>query len=31
MKLSILVKENPLANTIGHQGYVEPSRPLCSR
>lgn len=24
MKLSILVKENPLANTIGHQGYVEP-------
>jgi len=23
MKLSILVKENPLANTIGHQGYVE--------
>ena len=24
MKLSILVKENQLANTIGHQGYVEP-------
>lgn len=24
MKLSILVKENPIANTIGHQGYVEP-------
>ncbi len=26
MKLSILVKENPLANTIGHQGYVEPEQ-----
>ncbi len=26
MKLSILVKENPLANIIGHQGYVEPDR-----
>jgi hypothetical protein len=23
---SILVKENPLANTIGHQGYVEPEQ-----
>ena len=26
MKLSILVKENPLANTTGHQGYVEPEQ-----
>jgi len=26
MKLNILVKENPLANTIGYQGYVEPER-----
>lgn len=26
MKLSILVKENPLANIIGHQGYVEPDQ-----
>jgi hypothetical protein len=24
MKLNILVLENPLANTTGHQGYVEP-------
>lgn len=28
MKLSILVKENPLANTIGHQGYVEPEHAI---
>lgn len=26
MKLNILVKENPLANTIGHQGYIQPEQ-----
>lgn len=26
MKLSILVKENPLANTIGNQGYIQPEQ-----
>lgn len=26
MKLSVLVRENPLANTTGHQGYTEPEQ-----
>ncbi|MFQ3505511.1 glycoprotein 3, partial [Escherichia coli] len=26
MHLSILVQENPLANTTGHQGYVAPDK-----
>ncbi len=26
MHLSILVQENPLANTTGHQGYIDPDK-----
>ncbi|EDZ9869185.1 glycoprotein 3, partial [Salmonella enterica subsp. enterica serovar Newport] len=26
MKLNILVLNNPLANTTGHQGYIEPEK-----